>query len=289
MTQKTNTRLEPMSPPVAIGGVGGSGTRVVASILDKLGFYMGAELNEAHDNLWFSLLFKRVEILDATDAELELLTRIFVNGMRRECQFSSQQRSQVMTLAANDRSYVSSQLLRRGAQTLLAGGGRRPAPGERWGWKEPNTHVVISRLQKFIPGLKYIHVVRNGLDMSYSANQHQLTLWGRYFLGSLGDAVTPRNSLAFWCEVQRRALDLEESMAGRFLLLNYEHLCCEPARVLGTLLRFVDVVLPAEHVERLAKTVITPATVGRFKSHPLDTFDPADVEFVKSLGFDTSL
>ena len=45
--------------PVAIGGVGGSGTRVVAEVLKCLGFYLGSLLNSSLDNLWFTLLFKR--------------------------------------------------------------------------------------------------------------------------------------------------------------------------------------------------------------------------------------
>src|SRR5581483_5848515 len=50
--------LEP-SAPVAIGGLGGSGTRVVARLLQDLGFYLGADLNDYEDNLWFTLLMKR--------------------------------------------------------------------------------------------------------------------------------------------------------------------------------------------------------------------------------------
>lgn len=45
--------------PVVVGGVGGSGTRVIAQILMKMGFFMGSDLNDANDNLWFALLFKR--------------------------------------------------------------------------------------------------------------------------------------------------------------------------------------------------------------------------------------
>ena len=43
--------------PVAIGGVGGSGTRVIAEILIQLGFYIGSDLNSANDNLWFMLTY----------------------------------------------------------------------------------------------------------------------------------------------------------------------------------------------------------------------------------------
>ena len=37
-------------------------------------------------------------------------------------------------------------------------------PRPRWGWKEPNTHIVLPQILKLAPGLKYIHVVRHGLD-----------------------------------------------------------------------------------------------------------------------------
>src|SRR6266550_6138718 len=57
--------------PVAIGGVGGSGTRLVAEILRHLGYYMGRDLNEASDNLWFTLLFRRTELLNATRTQKE--------------------------------------------------------------------------------------------------------------------------------------------------------------------------------------------------------------------------
>ena len=51
--------LDELSGPVIIGGVGGSGTRVVAEIIEHFGFYIGKDLDKARDNLWFLLLFKR--------------------------------------------------------------------------------------------------------------------------------------------------------------------------------------------------------------------------------------
>src|SRR5947207_2715003 len=47
--------------PVAVGGVGGSGTRVVAALLREAGVYLGADLNDSLDNLWFRLLFRRAQ------------------------------------------------------------------------------------------------------------------------------------------------------------------------------------------------------------------------------------
>src|SRR4051794_10431621 len=47
--------------PIVVGGVSGSGTRVVASILREAGAYIGPDLNDDLDNRWFSLVFRRPE------------------------------------------------------------------------------------------------------------------------------------------------------------------------------------------------------------------------------------
>ena len=52
--------------PVAIGGVGGSGTRLIAQLLREAGFYLGGDLNPALDNRWFTLLFKRPDWYERT-------------------------------------------------------------------------------------------------------------------------------------------------------------------------------------------------------------------------------
>ena len=44
--------------PVVIGGIGGSGTRVVG-LLQQLGFDIGSDLNDSLDDLSFTALFKR--------------------------------------------------------------------------------------------------------------------------------------------------------------------------------------------------------------------------------------
>ena len=60
-TQKYDIETPVLSDaaPVVVGGVGGSGTRVVAQLLIELGFDMGSDLNESLDDLGFTALFKR--------------------------------------------------------------------------------------------------------------------------------------------------------------------------------------------------------------------------------------
>ena len=66
---KESNLLSSHTHPVVIGGVGGSGTRLIAQCLNELGFFLGPDLNEANDNLWFTLLFKRTRILTSSEEE----------------------------------------------------------------------------------------------------------------------------------------------------------------------------------------------------------------------------
>ena len=50
--------------PIIIGGIGGSGTRVIAEILTLLDVYLGRALNKSLDNLWFTALFKRRDLFE---------------------------------------------------------------------------------------------------------------------------------------------------------------------------------------------------------------------------------
>jgi hypothetical protein len=87
---------------------------------------------------------------------------------------------------------------------------------QRIGWKEPNTHIVMDRLPALLPQMKYIHVMRNGLDMAHSRNQNQLRLWGRYLVGP-DCRDDPRSSLKYWCRTHQRILRLCQPLGARFV------------------------------------------------------------------------
>ncbi len=95
-----------------------------------------------------------------------------------------------------------------------------------WGRKEPNTHVVIDRLMRLMPKMKYLHVARNGLDMAYSANQNQLKFWGGHFIGPECE-MSPYYSLKYWRLIHRRVLDLCIPMGKRFFFSQLRSLLLE--------------------------------------------------------------
>ncbi|MCU0836442.1 MAG: sulfotransferase [Chromatiaceae bacterium] len=270
--------------PVAVGGVGGSGTRLIAQVLLELGFYLGGDLNESLDNLWFTLLFKRREVLDLGDGPLDAAMEIFVSRMTGGDPPSPEQAGLVRDLTEADRGEHPPDWLRARAESLLRGS-MAPRSGP-WGWKEPNTHILIDRLAERLPRLRYIHVVRNGLDMAHSSNQNQLRFWGERFLGP-DFSISPYWSLKYWHLVHRRVLARCAPLGERFLLLNYDRLCADPLAGLRELAGFLGVRLADEELQRLAALAQTPASVGRFKRHGLELFDPEDVAFVRQLGFDT--
>jgi len=269
--------------PIAVGGVGGSGTRVVAAILQQAGIFIGNDLNDALDNRWFPLLFTHRGIHTLVEAEFNQRVSLFVAAMTGNRRLTEDDYSIVNQLTARDGFQNNTARPDERAKSLLASV-ESAVNNRAWGWKAPNTHVVIERMARVINGLKYIHVARNGLDMAFSQNQNQLRIWGPRILGD-DCAVTPRNSLRFWCWAHERILQIATGMEPDFLFLKFEDVCSDPETQVRRILTFAGVEADTQLVNRATALVVPPKSIGRHKGQPLDIFDPGDVAFVKRLGF----
>ena len=286
--------------PVVIGGVGGSGTRLIARCLDEFGFFMGSDLKEAYDNLWFTLLFKRIEILNASDEEFNELIEIFLEGMIGSKNFTEKQIDLINHLASAGRENHSVAWLKKRVRTLLSrqktnwlknrartllSKKMKARSNAGWGWKEPNSHIILDRLKVRFRDMKYIHVVRNGLDMAHSRNQNQLKLWGQHFIGEDYD-ISPYWSLKYWCIIHRRVLETGRSMGANFLFLNYDNFCLNPESGMTELCEFLGLDAAGMPESRLLELVHVPDSIGRFKQYGTEIFAAEDVAYVKELGFD---
>lgn len=276
--------IYPDDLPIAIGGVGGSGTRLIAAVLQRLGFHVGDDLNDALDNLWFTLLFKRRELWSAPPDDFAAALRIFRAAMAQARALQTAELGLVNRLATTDRTQHSADWLALRVRSLFS---CRRAERRCWAWKEPNTHIFLDRLAEALPRLRYVHVMRNGLDMALSSNQNQLQLWGSALLGR-PVAMTPRDSLSYWCAVHRRVQVLGGALGERFLLVNYDALCAAPEQGLRGLLTFLGVPDDPAALADLLALVQPPASVGRYRQHGLDDFNREDVAYVGSLGFDVA-
>jgi hypothetical protein len=278
--------------PVAIGGVGGSGTRVAASLVRMLGIYLGSDLNPALDNLWFTLLFKRPRWYErgrVAGESVASLLAVFERAMTTGLADVADEADRTLIASAADdiESYPRPMGAGRAqAASLLASRALIPA-GAAWGWKEPNTHIFLSDLADFFPRLKYLHVIRHGLDMAFSTNQAQVLNWGHLLLpsGPSSDA-SPSRALKYWLAANERACALGDRLgADRFLLLRFESLCADPKQEIRRVAEFLGMDVSPARLERLAALPLAPVTSGRYRDQRLDVFDPQDVERVRRFGY----
>jgi len=275
----------PRDPHVAIGGVGGSGTNLIAAITRQLGVNIGFDVNSSQDNLAWTLLFKRLEVLSMDDAALAQDLAIFVAAMTASRPLTPHEQDRIVRLAADDRPQHPRDWLAERA-TCLSAATTAQADDRPWGWKEPNTHVLLPFLARHFPALRYVHVVRHGLDMAFSSNQNQLAYWADAF-GIPGDLPTPVRALRYWLAVQRRAHALGASMGERFLWLDYDAFCANPVDGVERLQQFLG--LPRQESAALAGMVEPQPSHGRYRSMDCAVFDAHDLEAVRALGFEVDL
>jgi len=277
------------TPPVAIGGIGGSGTRVVVEILQDLGYYLGDDLNAALDNLLFTLLFKRRSLWppESHRAEIDGLVAMFLNLMTQRQEVGEPEMDLLKACVAEATGeHPASWREQRLAmifrlQDLQEGSGRDVA---RWGWKEPNTHIFLRELKASIADLKYVHVMRHGVDMALSVNQNQLKLWGEGLLGR-EVVVGPGDSLRYWCATHRRLLAIKKEMPEHLLLLDFDKFCEDPGDGLHKLALFLGVELEAPIKDQLLTKIQLPKSLGRYQKADKTLFAEEDLEFVREMGF----
>jgi hypothetical protein len=247
------------APPVVVGGVGGSGTRVVAEMLEALGIFMGDDLNDAHDNLTLSRVFgsirDRLQALGPAGAAADPAAAAFVAATLEDF------------AGAMHRGYCAQHDRRAG-----------------WGWKVPGNHFILAHLAATFPGLSYVHVIRHGVDMAFSANQNQVRNWGRHYGVDIDGQPPERAALAFWIAANRRAVAEARRLGLRFLLLNFDALCHSPAENAAPLLDFLG--RPRQELDAVVRLVAPPPSLGRRAGRDLGFVGPAERDALREFGFD---
>ncbi len=225
--------------PIVIGGVGGSGTRIVAELLLNLRFYLGNDLNEANDNLLYTLLLKRPRWFYRYRNNTRQLA-IGFNLLKKV--LCSNQRFSIQEWLFLQQALISMSMYGHNQQ----GDGKGTWSLMRlqkifhqqistdfigWGWKEPNSHLLLKPLANFFCGLKYIHVIRHGLDMAYSQNQQQFYNWAALYGVNIPASASeiPLAAFRYWLAANEQAVRVGEQLGEqRFLLVNFDQLCMTP-------------------------------------------------------------
>jgi len=277
------TASRDLLPSAAIGGIGGSGTRVGASLLQLCGYYIGADLNEALDNLWFTLLFKRRSVLMDTADDFRRLAELFFAKMANRPIGEIDCAAVLHRLTERGRPQHDRDWLAARASSF-AEPSTVPSSTGPWAWKEPNTHIVIDQLLAMHSDLRYIHFVRHPLDMALSDNKNQLETWGPILLDR-DVTFDAKDALAYWCAAHQRIASILGRWPERSLLVDFDALCETPEEHARRIAEFLGFDPDDALLARWRALLMRPASTGRFRSVDLTQFDPGDLDYVASLGF----
>ncbi len=220
-------------PPVVIGAVGGSGTRVLAHVLRKAGWFMGQRVDSRNEDslpiAWFlTKWLKRLHDFPNVD-------------------------SRTLTKATSDFDRMV-QVHRRGI----------PSWDAPWGWKNPRSMWLLSFLVDRFPQMKFIHMIRDARDMMLSENRYFLRVYGEWFLGPEWWRNPPAAQLELWRLGNKRAVEFGERYLGdRYHMIRYEDLCQKPAETVTRLLEFLDA--PKMNVAPLIEGIRDRGNIGRWR------------------------
>jgi hypothetical protein len=285
--------------PIVIGGVGGSGTRIIAEILKNVDIFLGTKLNESLDNIWFTFLFKHNDTFIKEEVKrTAIITRgldIFTEAMVGESALSRELHDRVVDYITNidKRSYIDKfdEYYLKGMQGFTEDIAFSKRPNALnfmgWGWKEPNSHVFLKELSIFYNNLRYIHVIRHGLDMAYSKNQNQVKLWGdRYGVIYPNDTHDPASSFRYWLKANQKAINLgKKSLKDRFFISKYEDLCNSPEKEIQRLMAFLKLSVSDEKFDRITKIPASSSSIGRYKDHDTSWMTDSDIKSLNLIGY----
>jgi hypothetical protein len=286
--------------PVVVGGVGGSGTRVVVEIMRRLDVYTGSDLNVAGDSRWFGFLCKlpRWDLAAQTpeSGAMRALATL-ERAMTGRLEFTDPDRRLVYEALRRCQHWWRHDRLaddlppawhRKRVASLLRSGREYRPRAPLWGWKEPNSHLFIRHLHShFGDGLRYVHVIRNGIDMAQSRNQHQLNRWGSVFGVQNGSREpSPTASLDYWIRANETAIEEGKALRrGGFFLLNYDELCANPKHEVTRFVDFLGLDPPEEVVRELARVPRSGTSRPRADCDIQRVFGDERLSRVRALGF----
>lgn len=237
---------------IIIGGMGGSGTRLVAELMGRLGLPLADDVNISLDDLRFTWLLKRPsrfcgdngsrnsEAIVRAIAVHEAISRLCaVNS--RHCDVDSSVWSE-LGQACFDHLVREKYHPRRWILQRLIGLARRrdAKDGAAWCFKEPHATVFLPELAEWYgERMAYIHVIRDGHDMALSGTTQQFAHWGRQY-GLAAGAPVPEAMFEFWYRFNRRALmQMRDVVAGPTVVVDYDRLVEDPGSVASGLIRWI--------------------------------------------------
>jgi len=123
------------------------------------------------------------------------------------------------------------------------------------------------------PGMRFLHLVRDGRDMALSDNQNQPNKHYEALFGEAYGAATPEFAIKLWARANSQVADWgERELGSRYMRIRFEDLCAAPGKVLaGALINGgIEPALAGRGGAGAEGVIRTPSSVGRWRSLPED-------------------
>jgi hypothetical protein len=149
-----------------------------------------------------------------------------------------------------------------------------------WGWKGPRGMYVLPFLHEHYPNMRVIHLIRDGRDMAYSKNQHELRHSEAALDGDFRALPEPVHSIKIWSRLNlATALYGEQELRQRYLRVRFEDLCSDPPTTVARILTFFGSEIPDEEVREIANTAVNPPlTSHRWRARDAHELEPVLLE-----------
>ncbi len=222
--------------PVFIGGTGGSGTRVVVSLAEHAGYFIGTNLHRSLDSL----------------------------DMDRFCDvWLHQHLAAAGSILSSKKQAAMDQDLDR---ALIWHRSAIPAADAPWALKHPRTVLLLPYLHARHPGMKFIHVIRDGRDMAFSHNTRQSDLYGDLVVphADVGQSSAEK-SMRFWAHSNLQTKRFAETtLAKRYLRIRLEDLCADPETEIRGMFNWLGA--GDERAQAARVIVKLPKSIGRWRT-----------------------
>lgn len=263
---------------IAVGGMGGSGTRLIATLLESAGIFMGECMNQAHDNLIFTALFRDIPY-DISEKQIRYHYKIFITIMQG-CKLPDEDLNYFLSFIEEKKHLRNIALVYQYIKNYNKSNIKKTGI---WGWKEPNTSIFLSRLLEIDDDLIYVHVIRHGLDMAFNSKKTLSKRWAKLITGREYDE-SPQFQLSYWVNLNKEVQMLMIKYPKRIFLLNYDSLCRDYSLPLKELFVFMGFnTIPLN--ENDLKVIQVPESSGRYQNYDISNFSEEDLYYVRNLGF----
>jgi len=227
--------------PIILTGRGGSGTRLLSALAEQCGVFIGNQLNGSADSLEWADLFY--------DLSVSKLTNKPKIAPVKSAEIHSEH--PVSSNWFNSEEWRTR--LQQQAEHVLTQGNW--ISGQQWGWKLPESMLIIPELLSVFGDAKLVHLIRHPISSSLrrshvtsrSCNPVGASVlaaaYERYELDPVlieSDEDYRRNAVTWLYQVESVNKFANANLSQEnYLVLRYEDLCCDYQRSLRVLAEFI--------------------------------------------------